>query len=71
MIVNERAYIPPDNLLHRNALYDSGRTARICQKYVELVTSKGKLKTAVTNAERMKINKEIKTEIQELNSEEI
>ena len=71
MIVNERAYIHTDKLLDGNAWYDSGRTARICQKYVELVTSKGKLKTAVTNAERMKINKEIKTEIQELNSEEI
>ena len=51
--------------------YDSDRTARICQKYVELVTSRGKLKTAVTNAERMKINKEIKTEVQALDSEGI
>jgi hypothetical protein len=31
----------------------------------------GKLKTAVTNAERMKINKEIKTEVQALDSEGI
>ncbi len=71
MVVNEKAYIYTDKLLDGNIWYDADRTARICQKYVELVTSRGKLKTAVTNAERMKINKEIKTEIQALDREEI
>lgn len=71
MVVNEKAYIHTDKLLDGNIWYDSDRTARICQKYVELVTSRGKLKTAVTNAERMKINKEIKTEVQALDSEGI
>lgn len=71
MVVNEKAYIHTDKLLDGNIWYDSDRTARICQKYVELVTSKGKLKTAVTNAERMKINKEIKTEIQVFDNEEL
>ena len=71
MVVNEKAYIHTDKLLDGNTWYDSDRTARICQKYVELVTSRGKLKTAVTNAERMKINKEIKTEVQELDNEEL
>lgn len=66
MIVNEKAYIHTDKLLDGNSWYDSDRTARICQKYVGLVMSRGKLKTAVTNAERMKLNKEIKREIQEL-----
>ena len=66
MVVNEKAYIHTDKLLDGNTWYDSDRTARICQKYVELVTSRGKLKTAVNNAERMKINKEIKKEVQEL-----
>lgn len=66
MVVNEKAYIHTDKLLDGNTWYDSDRTARICQKYVELVTSKGRLKAAVTNAERMKINKEIKKEVQEL-----
>lgn len=70
MIVNEKAYIHTDKLLDGNSWYDSDRTVRICQKYVELVTSRGKLKAAVTNAERMKLNKEIKTEIQALDSEE-
>ena len=71
MVVNEKAYIHTDKLLDGNIWYDSDRTARICQKYVELVTFRGKLKTAVTNAERMKINKEIKTEIQVLDNEEL
>lgn len=69
MVVNEKAYIHTDKLLDGNTWYDSDRTARICQKYVELVTSRGKLKTAVTNAERMKINKEIKEKVQTLDSE--
>lgn len=71
MVVNEKAYIHTDKLLDGNTWYDSDRTARICKKYVELVTSRGKLKTAVTNAERMKINKKIKIEIQALDSEGI
>ena len=71
LVVNEKAYIHTDKLLDGNIWYDSDRTARICQKYVELVTSRGKLKTAVTNAERMKINKEIKTEVQALDNEEL
>lgn len=71
MVVNEKAYIHTDKLLDGNIWYDSDRTARICQNYVELVTFRGKLKTAVTNAERMKINKEIKTEIQVLDNEEL
>ena len=66
MIVNEKAYIHTNQLLDGNIWYDSDRTARICRKYVELVISRSKLKTAVTNAERMKINKEIKKEVQEL-----
>ena len=71
MIVNEKAYIHTNQLLEGNIWYDSDRTARICRKYVELVISRSKLKTAVTNAERMKLNKEIKTEIKALDDEEI
>lgn len=71
MVVNEKAYIRTDKLLDGNIWYDSDRTGRICQKYVELVTSRGKLKTAVTNAERMEINKQIKIEVQALDNEEL
>ncbi len=69
MIVNEKAYKHTDKLLDGNSWYDSRRTARLCQEYVELVMYRGKLKTAVTNAERIKLNKEIKTKIQALASE--
>lgn len=71
MLVNEKAYKHTDKLLDGNSWYDSGRTARICQEYVNLVMSRGKLKAAVTNAERMKLNKEIKREIQALDSEKV
>lgn len=71
MIVNEKAYKHTDKLLDGNNWYDSRRTARLCQEYVELVMYRGKLKTAVTNAERIKLNKEIKTKIQALDSEEV
>ncbi len=69
MIVNEKAYKHTDKLLDGNSWYDSRRTAWLCQEYVELVMYRGKLKTAVTNAERIKLNKEIKTKIQALDSE--
>lgn len=71
MLEHERAYPHTDKLLDGNFWYDAERAARICQKYVELVMSKGRLRTVVTNAEKMKLNKEIKTEIQALESEEI
>lgn len=66
MVVNEKAYIHTDKLLDGNSWYYADRTVRICQKYVELVTSRGRLKAAVTNAEKIKLNKEIKTEIYQL-----
>lgn len=66
MVVNEKAYIHTDKLLDGNSWYDSDRSARICQKYIALVASRGKLKTAATNAVRININKAIKTEIREL-----
>ena len=53
MVVNEKAYIHTDKLLDGNSWYDADRTVRICQKYVELVTSRGRLKAAVTNAEKI------------------
>ena len=71
MLENERYYIHTDKLLDGNSWYDTDRTVRIRQKYVELVTSRERLKTAFINVEKMKINKEIKTEIQALEREKI
>lgn len=66
MIQNEKAYTKADTILESNVWYDSGRTAQIALKYMELVKQRERLKKAVTNAERMKINKGIKAAIQEL-----
>ena len=71
MISNEKAYIHTQKLLDGNCWYDSDRTARICKKYMDLVSLRDRLNTAVTNAERIKFNKEIKAEIQELDREAI
>ena len=54
-----------------NFWYDSERTARIALKYMEVVRKKNSLKKAVTNAERMKVNKSIKTAILDLEKEDI
>ncbi|MCI5620707.1 MAG: DUF4391 domain-containing protein [Lachnospiraceae bacterium] len=66
MLQNENAYAKVDTVLESNFWYDSVRTAQIALKYVELVKQRESLKKAVTNAERMKINKGIKAAIQEL-----
>ena len=71
MLQNEKAYAKVDALLDGNFWYDSERTARIALKYMEVVRKKNSLKKAVTNAERMKVNKSIKTAILDLEKEDI
>lgn len=68
MLANEKAYIHVEKVLDGNFWYDSGRTAQIVKKYMELVQVRESLKKASTNAERMKINKDIKYKLQELNN---
>lgn len=69
LLQNERAYAKVDLVLESNFWYDSGRIAQIALKYMELVKQRESLKKAVTNAERMKVNKSIKTVIASLDSE--
>lgn len=71
MLENEKAYSHTDKLLDGNSWYDADKTARIFRKYVELVLTREKLRAAVTNTERIKLNKKIKKEIQALESEKI
>ncbi|MCM1160135.1 MAG: DUF4391 domain-containing protein [Roseburia sp.] len=71
MLQNEKAYAKVDTVLESNFWYDSSRTAQIALKYMELVKQRESLKKAVTNAERMRINKSIKTAITSLDSEEL
>lgn len=69
IITNEKAYEQTQLILDGNFWYDSDRTARVMGKYVELVNARASLKKAVGNAERMKVNKLIKTAIEDLNDE--
>lgn len=71
ILQNEKAYANVESVLEGNFWYDSSRTSRIVLKYMELVRQRERLKKAVTNAERMKINKLIKEAIESLNSEEL
>lgn len=71
ILANEKAYEQTQLILDGNFWYDSDRTARVVGKYVELVNTRASLKKATTNADRMKVNKLIKTAIADLNSEEL
>lgn len=71
MLQNEKAYAKVEALLDGNFWYDSGRAARIALKYIEVVRQKNSLKKAVTNADRMKVNKSIKMAILDLEKEDI
>ena len=68
ILANEKAYEQTQLILDGNFWYDSDRTARVVGKYVELVNARASLKKATTNADRMKINKNIKYVLQELNN---
>lgn len=70
ILANEKACEQTQLILDGNFWYDSDRTARVVGKYVELVNARASLKKATTNADRMKVNKWIKTAIADLNSEE-
>lgn len=70
ILANDKACEQTQLILDGNFWYDSDRTARVVGKYVELVNARASLKKAATNADRMKVNKLIKTAIADLNSEE-
>ena len=70
ILANDKACEQTQLILDGNFWYDSDRTARVVGKYVELVNARASLKKAATNADRIKVNKLIKTAIADLNSEE-
>lgn len=53
-------------ILDGNGWYDSNRMELLYKYYKKLVDTRGMLKKAVFNAERMNLNKEIKKAIQTL-----
>ena len=69
LIMNEKAYLQTDRLLNGNSWYDAGRMTRLYKEYRNLVMARDSLKKASTNAERIKINKDIRSEIHILDSE--
>ena len=70
ILQNDKAYSNVNLLLESNFWYDSRRTTQIVSKYMELIKQRECLKKATTNAERMKVNKLIRTAIRELDREE-
>ena len=71
MVANENAYVDTERLLNANYWYDVGRTTKICKRYMELVAAREKLNKAITNKEKMEINKVIKEDIKKLDGEKI
>lgn len=71
IIINEKAYAQVQLILDGNFWYDLDKTARVAAKYAELVNVRESLKKTTGNAERMKINKLIKSAIANLDCEEI
>lgn len=66
MLMNEKAYANAELILDGNSWYDSNRMELLYAYYKKLVDTRGMLKKAVSNAERMNLNKEIKKAIQTL-----
>lgn len=66
MLMNEKAYANAELILDGNSWYDSNRMELLYAYYKKLVDTRGMLKKAVSNAERMSLNKEIKKVIQTL-----
>ena len=66
MLMNEKAYANAELILDGNSWYDSNRMELLYAYYKKLVDTRGMLKKAVSNAERMSLNKEIKKAIQTL-----
>lgn len=67
MIMNENAYSSTEVILDGNAWYDSEHMELLYTYYKKLVDIRGMLKKAITGAEKMNLNKEIKEIIQNLN----
>lgn len=64
MLMNEKAYASTEGILDGNSWYDSNRMELMYTYYKKLVDTRGMLKKAVSNAERMNLNKKIKKAIQ-------
>lgn len=66
MIMNESAYSGTELILDGNGWYDSKHMELFYTYYKKLVDARGMLKNAVTGAEKMNLNKEIKEVIRNM-----
>ena len=64
MIINENVYSDTELILHGNRWYDSEHMELLYTYYKKLVDTRGMLKKAVTGADKVTLNKEIKKIIQ-------
>ncbi len=69
MMMNENAYANTEHLLEGNVWYDSNRMEQLYVRYKKLVDLRSQLKKAISNAERLTLNKEIKKAIENLDKE--
>lgn len=69
LLKNEKTYSNTEKILDSNVWYDTKRIARMFSYYKVLVDERGKLKRAVTNAEKVSINQKIKEDIKLLDKE--
>ncbi len=67
MIMNESVYSDTEIILDGDGWYDSEHMELLYTYYKKLVDTRGMLKKAVTGAEKVKLNKEIKKSIQSMN----
>ena len=66
MIMNESAYSGTELILDGNGWYDSKHMELLYTYYKKLVDARGMLKKAITGAEKMNLNKEIKEVIRSM-----
>ena len=66
--MNEKSYSNTAALLNDTVWYDAEQADRMFSYYKELVEKRNMVKKAATNAEKVKLNQDIKAEIQILNS---
>lgn len=69
MLENEKAYTNVEMIMNGNHWYDAQRAEQVFRYYQELVNARVKLKKAITNVERMQLNKELKKVIEKLDRE--
>lgn len=66
MIMNKSAYSGTELILDGNGWYDSKHMELLYTYYKKLVDARGMLKKAITGAEKMNLNKEIKEVIRSM-----